>query len=53
MFKTRVCTNTLLEMMNEGVLSAEKIVEMCLSHMSEADVQDMMEANDLWGDEEE
>jgi hypothetical protein len=53
MFKTRVCTKTLIEMIDEGVITADKVVEMCLNYMSEADVQDMMEANDLWGDEDE
>ena len=46
-------TTILMEMVDQGVLSAESVVEMCLSYMSEQDVTDMMEANDLMENEEE
>lgn len=39
-------------MMDEGLVDAESIVEMCLSYMSEDDVRDMMEKNDLISDDE-
>lgn len=53
MFKTRVCTTALIEMMDDGVISAETVAAMCLDYMSEADVRDMMVSNDLLEDEDE
>jgi hypothetical protein len=53
MFKTRVCTTALIEMMEDGVISAEDVATMCLNHMSEADVRDMMESNDLLDEEDD
>ena len=52
MFKTRVCTTALIEMMADGVITAEAVAEMCLNYMSEADVRDMMESNDLLDEED-
>ena len=50
----RKCTIALLEMMDDGVMPAKSIAEMCLAYMSEDDVEDMMRANDLLAlDEEE
>ena len=49
----RKCTIALLEMMDDGVISAEIVAEMCLAYMSEDDVEDMMRANDLLLDEDE
>ena len=49
----RKCTTALLEMMDDGVISAEMVAEMCLAYMSEDDVADMMRANDLLLDEDE
>ena len=43
----------LLEMMNEGLISAQAIAEMALAYMSEDDVADMMRANDILDDDEE
>ena len=43
----RTQTNKLLEMMDEGLISAQAIAEMALSYMSEDDVADMMRANDI------
>ena len=43
----REYTNRLLEMIEEDVLDPTKIVEMCLSYMSEDEVKDMCESNDL------
>ena len=46
----RTQTTRLLEMMDEGMITAEAVAEMALAYMSEADVADMMQANDI-GDE--
>jgi hypothetical protein len=43
----REATNKLLEMMDQGLISAEAVAEMALAYMSEADVADMMQANDI------
>lgn len=43
----REFTNYLLESIDDGLISAQAVVEMCLSYMSEADVKDMMEINEL------
>ena len=43
----RTQTNRLIEMMDEGLISAEMVAEMALAYMSEDDVADMMLANDL------
>jgi hypothetical protein len=40
-------SNRLLEMMDDGLLSAEDIVMMCVKYMSEDDVADMMDCNEL------
>ena len=49
----RTQTNKLLEMMDEGLISAQAIAEMALSYMSEDDVADMMRSNDILDDDEE
>jgi hypothetical protein len=49
----RTQTNKLLEMMDEGVISAQAIAEMALSYMSEDDVADMMRANDILEEDED
>lgn len=43
----RTQTNKLIDMMDEGLISAEAVAEMCLAYMSEDDVADMMRANDI------
>lgn len=43
----RTQTTKLLEMMDEGLISAEAVAEMALAYMSEDDVADMMRANDI------
>lgn len=40
-------TNRLLEMIEEGLLDSLKVVEMCLNYMSEDEVKDMCQSNDL------
>ena len=49
----RTQTNKLLEMMDEGLISAQAIAEMALSYMSEDDVADMMRSNDILDEEED
>jgi hypothetical protein len=49
----RKCTTALLEMMDDGVMDAKFVAEMCLAYMSEDDVEDMMRSNDLLSDEDE
>ena len=46
---TRKYTNELYEMLDEGLLTHEKVVDACLKWMSEQDVWDMMEANEFTG----
>ena len=49
----RTQTTRLLEMMDEGLISAEAVAEMALSYMSEDDVADMMRANDILEEDED
>jgi len=44
---TREYTTKLLDMMDEGLISAEVVAEMALQYMSEAEVKDMMLSNDI------
>jgi hypothetical protein len=48
----RTQTNRLLDMMADGVISAQAVAEMALSYMSEDDVADMMRSNDILEDED-
>ena len=36
-----------LELIEEGIVSAEDMVTMCVKYMSEDDVEDMLDANEL------
>lgn len=49
----REYTNRLLEMVDEGLLDKDTVIMACLKYMSEADVQDMMEANEFILEDEE
>jgi hypothetical protein len=49
----RTQTTKLIEMMDEGLISAESVAEMCLAYMSEDDVADMMRCNDILDEEDE
>ena len=40
-------TNKLLEMIEEGLLDPKEVVTMCVKYMSEDDVADMMDCNEL------
>jgi len=48
----RTQTTRLLEMMDEGLISAQSVAEMALSYMSEDDVADMMRSNDILDEDE-
>jgi hypothetical protein len=50
---TRKVTNQLLELIEEGILDAQTVLEACLQYMSEADVADMARSNDLLIEEED
>lgn len=47
----RQFTNKLYEMIENGLVSEEFVITMCLKYMSEDDVKDMMEANELLSEE--
>jgi hypothetical protein len=49
----REMTSKLIAMMDEGLISAEAVAEMALAYMSEDEVADMMQANDILLDEED
>ena len=49
----RTQTTKLLEMMDEGLITAEAVAEMALAYMSEDDVADMMRANDILDEDED
>jgi hypothetical protein len=49
----RTQTIKLLDMMDEGLISAQSIAEMALAYMSEDDVADMMRANDILDEEDD
>lgn len=49
----RKYTNQLHDMIDNGLVSNESIVSMALSYMSEDDVKDMMECNELLEGEED
>jgi hypothetical protein len=49
----RTQTTKLLEMMDEGLISAEAVAEMALAYMSEDDVADMMRANDILDEDDD
>ena len=48
----RTQTTRLLDMMADGVISAQAVAEMALTYMSEDDVADMMQCNDILEDED-
>jgi len=50
---SRHFTNRLLEMIDEGLLDPMMVVTMAVGWMSEDDVREMMEANELLGYAEE
>lgn len=53
MANVRKVTNEILEMIDNGAIDPIQVVQMCLSYMSEADVADMAQANDLSFDDDD
>ena len=51
--KMREYTNKLLEMVEEGLLDKDMVIMACVEYMSERDVKDMMEVNEMLLDEED
>ena len=49
----RDVTNKILEMIDEGLLDARAVVQMCLKYMSEDAVADMAEANEIFFEDDE
>lgn len=49
----RAQTTKLLEMMDEGLISAAAVAEMALAYMSEDEVADMMRSNDILEEDED
>ena len=49
----RTQTTRLLEMMDEGLVTAQAVAEMALAYMSEDDVADMMRSNDILDEDED
>ena len=52
-FKTREYTNKILEMVEEGVIDKDWLIQALLTWTSERDVQEFYEKNELGGEEEE
>ena len=46
-------TVKLMSMMDEGLITAQAVADMCLAYMSEDDVKDMCRANDILDEEDE
>jgi hypothetical protein len=49
----RDATNKILEMIDEGLLDARAVAQMCLKYMSEDDVADMADANEIFFEDDE
>ena len=45
--KSRQYTNTLLDMVDEGLLDKDTVILACVKYMSEDDVKHMMECNEF------
>ena len=51
MVDIRKASNKLLELVDDGMISAKDVVTMCLKWMSDDDVEDMCKANEIFFDE--
>ena len=52
-FKTREYTNKILEMVEEGLIDKDWLIQALLTWTSERDVEEFYEKNELGGEEEE
>jgi len=50
---TRKVTNQLLELIDDGILDPQTVLEACLKYMSEDDVADMAHSNEFLEEEED
>ena len=50
---TREYTDRLLEMIDEGILDRDLVIMACVKYMSEDQVRDMMEINEIMVEEDE
>jgi hypothetical protein len=50
---TRKATDKLLQLVEDGFLDKDVVIQACLEYMSEDDVKDMMLANDFGGAEDD
>jgi len=53
MSRVREYTLKLMRAMDEGGIPTQVVADMCLAYMSEDDVKDMCEYNDVFQDEDE
>ena len=53
MSNARTTTCKLLEMMDDGILDPRQLAEACLSYMSESEVSEMAESNELLLEDED
>lgn len=53
MTNVREATNRLLEMIDDGLLDRDTVINACVSYMSEADVADMCECNEFFYDDDD
>ena len=51
--ETRKYTNKLLEGLEEGLYNKDNVILACVNYMSEDDVKDMMESNEMIESDEE
>ena len=49
----REFTMKIVDALEQGMLTADNVAEMCLAYMSEDDVKDMCRANDLFTEDDE
>ena len=50
---TREYTLKLYDLLDNGCVSKDAVIDACLAYMSESDVEDMMRVNDMIEDEDE
>ena len=53
MSNTRQATCRILELIEDGILDRDMVINSCLKYMSESDVQDMAHCNDFGLDDDD